>query len=153
MDILKIKGTAKLRLDHPDGSFHETNWLENTITTLGKAAISGLVGNTGAQTAFTYLAVGTSATTPAASDTTLTAEITTLGLGRAAATVSRVTTTTANDTLQLVYAWTASGSTTVQEAGILNAASSGVLLSHILTTALPVVNGTVLTITYKIAFS
>jgi len=83
--------------------------------------------------AFSYLAVGTSSTAVAITDTTLNAEITDTGLARASATVSRVTTTVTNDTLQLTYTWTASGVKSIQEIGILNAASTGILLSHALT--------------------
>ncbi len=150
---IKVRGIAQIRMVHPDGSVYESPWVENIITTVGKAAISGLVGNTGAQTAFGYLALGTSATAVAIGDTTLGAELSTLGLSRAAATVSRVTTTTTNDTLQLLYTWTASGSTTVQEVGIFNAASSGVMLSHLLSGGWAVINGTSLQLTYKVIFA
>lgn len=125
----------------------------NLITSAGKAALAGLTGNTGTITAFTYLAVGTSNTAPAIGQTTLGAEITTLGLGRMAATVSRVTTTVTNDTLQLVATWSVSGSTTVEEIGIFNAASVGIMLGRALTSSKQVVSGDTLTGTYQIIFA
>ena len=132
---------------------YDTGFIKNTITNAGLAVISGLVGNTGSQTAFTYLAVGTSSTAPAASQTTLGGEISTNGLGRAAATVSRVTTTQTNDTLRLLKAFAVSGTSTVEEAGMFNASSSGVMLNRALTATKPVVNGDTLTVTYDVKFA
>lgn len=146
---LGIKG--RFRLDvFSEGKLVSTGKWNNIITNVGKAQIALLAGASG--TPFTYLALGTSATAVAATDTTLGAEISTIGLARAAATVSRVTTTTTNDTLQLTYTWTASGGTTVQEVGVFNAASVGVMLGHALTGATVIVNGNVLVGTYQVQF-
>ena len=69
--------------------------------------ISGLVGDSGSKTAFTYLELGTSDTAFSASQTGLQAAITDSGLARASATVSQETTTQTNDTLRLTKQWTA----------------------------------------------
>ncbi len=72
--------------------------------------ISGLVGAVDAQTAPSYLALGTGTTAFSASDTALGAELvsgTDSGLVRATATVTRATTTQKNDTLQFVKVFTA----------------------------------------------
>lgn len=130
----------------------DTGFGDNIITSVGKAAIAGLAGNTGAVTAFSYVAVGTSSSAVSASDTTLGAEITDTGLARTTATVSRVTTTTTNDTLQFAYTWSASGTKTVQEFGVFNASSAGVMLNHYLTGALALVNTNTLVVTYKVIF-
>ncbi len=131
----------------------DTGFSTNVITTVGKAAMAGLLGNTGGVTAFTYLAIGTSNTTPTAADTTLGAEIIDTGLARTIATVSRITTSTTNDTTQYTYTWTASGAKTIQEIGILNASSSGTLLAHKLTNPLTTANGNAVLATYTIQFS
>lgn len=131
----------------------DTGFQKNQITNASLAVFAGLSGNTGAQTAFTYLAVGTSNTATAASQTTLQAEIVDSGLARAAATVTRSTTTQTNDTLQLDYTWTASGTKTVEEVGVFNAASSGVMAGRKLTGSLPLINTSTLAITYKIIFA
>ena len=121
------------------------------ITNTGKAEAARLIGNTGSPTAFTYLAVGTTTTAAAATDTALLAETTTAGLARAAATVSNVTTTVTNDTLQLAKTWSVSGSVTIGEVGILNAAASGILLArYILSPTRSVASGDGFTLTYKI---
>lgn len=131
----------------------DTGFVNNLATSVGKAAAAGLVGNTGGIAAFTFLAVGTSATAPAIGDTTLTAEITTGGLGRVAATVSRITTTVTNDTLQLTNTFTSSGSFTVNEVGMFNAISAGIILGHALTGAKTVASGDLLVATYQMQFA
>ena len=151
---IKIEGRYKIDVLDKDGKLiSSSGWRKNGITNAGFAAIAGLAGNTGGVSAFTYLAVGTSNTAFSASQTALQAEITDTGLGRAAATVSRVTTTQTNDTLQLTYTWTATGSKTVEEIGVFNASSSGVMLGRALTTTQTLVNTNQLAATYKIKFS
>jgi hypothetical protein len=150
----KLSGFVRLVIRDINGKIKEdTGWLKNTITNAGKAAAAGLLGNTGSITAFTYLAVGTSNTAESAAHTALQAEITDTGLERAAATVTRSTTTQTNDTLQLDKTWTATGAKTVEEIGILNAASTGIMLGRKLTTTKTLANGETLAATYKIVVS
>lgn len=151
---LKIQGQCRLKIKDKDGKIlFDTSFIKNKITNASLAVISGLVGNTGSQTAFTYLAVGTSSTAVSAAHTALQAEITDTGLARTTATITRSTTTQTNDTLQLDYTWTATGSKTVEEIGVLNAASSGVMLGRLLTTSLVLASTNVLQATYKVIFS
>lgn len=131
----------------------DTGFIDNITTNAGKAAIAGLIGNTGAVTAFGYLAVGTSSTAVAATDTTLGAEITDTGLARAASTNSRTTTSVTNDTLSMTYTWTASGSKTVKEIGYFNASSGGTMGGHSLTGDRILTNGDQLVGTYTVQIS
>ena len=147
-DNLKLQGLITIELNG-----EVVKEIKNTITNASLAEISGLVGNTGSKTAFTYLAVGTGTTAAAAGDTTLETEITDSGLERAAATVSQQTTTQTNDTLQLLKSWTATGAKAVTEVGALNASSSGTLLGHQVFSAINVVSADVLQITYKFVFA
>lgn len=150
-DILKIKGSVRLQVLDSNGQvLQDTGFSDNLVTNVGKAAIAGLVGNTGAVTAFSYLALGTSNTAANVTDTTLGAEIVDSGLARALATVSRTTTSATNDTLTLTYTWTASGTKTIQEIGVLNASSSGILLARKIPTALSVISGNKVVATYNI---
>lgn len=146
-------GRIKLEVIRNGKTIFATDWIKNIETNVGKAATAGLVGNTGAISPFIYLAVGTSATAVSAADTALGAEISTNGLSRAAATVSRVTTTVTNDTLQLVNVYTSSGTFSVQEAGIFNAASVGILLAHALTGTVSISSGDQLSVTYQIKYA
>lgn len=124
------------------------------MTNVGFAAIAGLVGDTGSLTAFTKLELGSGTTAAAAADTALETAITTSGLAKATATISRVTTTQTNDTLQLTYTWTATGSATVAEVGALNTDGTPVLLFHqILGTSRSIVSGDDYTVTAKVQFT
>jgi hypothetical protein len=154
MDIntVTLKGTYTFEIRDVDGNIKDSWTVDNIVTNAGKAQLALLTGDASA-VPFTYLAVGTSATAVAATDTTLTAEIVDSGLERAAGTVSRVTTTTTNDTFQITKTWTASGSKTVEEVGVFNAASAGTMLSHALTTSKAVTSGETLTATYALRLS
>lgn len=154
-DSQKIRGFVRLQLKDKEGKILQDNGFEeNIITNAGLAGMAGLVGNTGAITAFTYLAVGTGNTAAAASQTTLVAEITDTGLARASAVVTRSTTTQTNDTLQLDFTWTASGTKVIAEIGVFNAASVGIMLARkVPTSTLTTANGNTITATYKIIFS
>lgn len=152
IETQKVKGLVNMKVIR-GGKCVLDRTFSNGITNAGFAAIAGLVGNTGSISAFTHLAVGTSSTAFAAAQTALIGEITTNGLARASATVSRVTTTQTNDTLQLVKTFTITGSSTVEEVGAFNAASSGIMLGRALSGTIDVVNGDELTVTYKFKYA
>jgi hypothetical protein len=151
---VKIKGVIRLQCHRADGSLKwDTGEMRNTIANTGLAVVSGLVGNTGSEVAFTYLAVGTDNTAESAAHTALQAEITTGGLARASATVSQETTTQTDDTLQLLKIWTASATHSVEEVGAFNDASAGIMLGRKLTGTKGVDSGETLTGTYKFIFA
>ncbi len=122
-------------------------------TNVGFAAVAGLVGDTGSIDPFTYLAVGTGSTAAAPAQTTLVAEVTDTGLARASATVSRVTTTVTNDTLQLLHEWTATGVKILREIGAFNAASAGGMLARKVFDAITTSDTMVVKLTYKFPFT
>ena len=151
-DSINIQGRVRLQCLDKDGNVKwDTGFIKNTIVNAGRAQVALLIGQSG--TLFTYLAVGTSSTAVNATDTALNAEISTNGLSRVAGTVSRVTTSVTNDTYQVTTTWTATGSSTVQEVGVFNAASTGTMLGHALTGAKSVVNTDLLIGTYQVQFS
>ena len=150
-----IKLTGMVRLVHRDKDgkvISDTGFIKNVITNAGKAQMA-LLGIDPSAVPFTYLAVGSGTTAEAATQTALVTEITTSGLGRAAATVTRSTTTVANDTLQLDKTFTATGSVTVEEIGIFNDASAGTMLGRKLTTSKALANGETLACQYKVVFA
>lgn len=151
-DSLKLSGRIRLQSYFEGKLLWDTDWISNGITDAGKAQMALLAGDASA-TPFTYLEVGTSSTSFSASQTALQAAITDSGLARAAATVSRVTTTVTNDTLQLTYTWTSSGTKTVEEIGIFNASSAGTMLGRALTGSKPVISGALLVATYQVKFA
>ena len=150
--LKKLKGTYDFTITDTNGKVRDSWSVENLVTNAGFAHLALLAGDASA-TPFTYLAVGTSTTAPAVTDTTLTAEIVDTGLARVAGTVSRVTTTVTNDTYRVTTTWTASGSKTIEEVGVFNASSAGTMLSHALTTSKAVTNGETLTGTYSLKFA
>jgi len=151
IEDLKMKGWIDIKITRVNGTVEEFT-VYNSIMNVGFAQLALLAGDASA-VPFTYLEVGTSSTAVAASQTALQAAITDTGLARAVATVSRVTTTQTNDTLQLLYTWTASGTKAIEEIGIFNAASTGTMLSRALTGTTTVNNGDELQATYKVKFS
>lgn len=96
------------------------------VTTVGKAiAAKRHIGTTPAQAEPNFIGIGTGATgaarTAAVGDTALTTPVG----SRVAGTSSNVTTTTTNDTYQVVATITAAGTWAVDEAGTFDASTSG----------------------------
>lgn len=124
--------------------------ISNLVTTAGKAGAAGRLMGSGAPAAFDYIAVGTGTTAAAVGDTALQTEITDSGLARAQGTVSLQTTDTTNDTARVTKTFTVTGTKAVTESGVLNAASSGTLLCRDTFSAINVVNGDTLQITWDV---
>ena len=151
-ESLKIKGWYELQCFKTDGTLRWEASVKNIVTNAGKAQLALLAGDATA-TPFTYIGLGSSATAVVGTDTQLTAEIASGGLSRASGTVSRVTTSTTNDTYQVTKTFTASATLTVEELGVFNAASTGTMLSHALTGTKQVMSTDTIVVTYKLQFS
>lgn len=149
----KVTGSFRITVRDQWGRFKAIRQIKNLVVSAGKAGVASRINGSGAEAAFTYLAVGTGTTAAAAGDTTLEAEIVDSGLARAAATCTRVTTSVTNDTAQLDKTFSVTGTKAVTEAGALNAASTGTLLGRQVFSAVNVVNGDSLQITYKFQVS
>lgn len=113
-----------------------------------QAQVMGQVGSQPA--AGGWIGLSGDTTAPAATDTTLTGEYSTLGLSRAAATYAH---TTGTNVYTLSNTWTASGNATVNKEAVFNAVSSGTMIFESLEPATAqVVNGdtysNVISITY-----
>lgn len=130
------------------GHWAQEMTISNLVTSAGLAGVASRVNGSGAEAAFTYIAVGTGTNAANASDTTLQTEKTTDGLGRAAATVSRTTVDVTNDNARLTYTFSVTGTVAVTESGVLNASSNGVLLARQVFTAVNVVNTDSLAVTW-----
>ena len=153
MESLKIQGRIKMDCHDKDGNLKwSSGWISNGITNAGKAQIALLAGDATA-VPFTYIAVGTSGTAFVASQTALQGELTDTGLARMSGTISRVTTTVTNDTLQVYGTWAVTGSKTVEEVGLFNDASAGTMLGRALTGSKALVNLDQLDIYYQVKFA
>lgn len=137
-----------VRIPFVTGVWSGSRVISNLVTNAGKAGVASRINGAGSEAAFTYIAVGTGTTAAALGDTTLETEITDSGLARASATASRVTTDVTNDSARLVYSFSVSGTKAVTESGVLNAGASGVLLARQTFSAVNVVNGDTLQVTW-----
>jgi hypothetical protein len=124
--------------------------MADVITTVGKETVAEMIGGLGAHDAFEYLALGTSGTVAAATNTALAAELTDSGLAIASATAS---TATAN-ILQLVHTWECTGTAqTIKECGIFNDSSGGTLLARSNFSGITTDPNDSIQITYKVTVS
>lgn len=152
-ETLKVSGYINIKVLDKDGNLKDERNIKNLIPTAGKAGIASRLNGDGAIGPWTHIAVGTGTTAAAAGDTALQTEITGSGLDRAAATMSRVTTTVTNDTAQFLKLWTVSGTKAITECGIFTASSGGTILGHSVFSAINVASGDSLQITYKVIIS
>lgn len=144
-----VKHGIDIQIPFLTGNYSDSKVIKNLVTNAGFAGVASRINGAGSEAAFTYLGVGTGTTAANAADTTLETEIADSGLSRAAATCTRVTTTVTNDTAQLDKTFSVTGTKAVTECGAFNASSSGVLLGRQVFSAINVVDGDSLQITYK----
>ena len=146
--LLNLSGRIGIRHIR-DGKTLSYEEVDNTVTATGKAEVAGLI-NEVTSIGFKWIAIGSSSTAAASANTALAAELTTGGLSRAAATCTRVTTDDTDDTAQLVHTFTATATLTVQEAGIFDSASGGIMLGRQTFAAKNMESADTLAITYKV---
>lgn len=139
-----------LRVPFITGNWTKELSVSNLVTNAGMAGVASRINGDGAEAAFTYIGLGTGTTAANVTDTTLETEITTGGGERASATASRTTTDVTNDTATLIKTFSFTSSFAVTESGVLNAASSGVLLCRQVFSAINVANGDSLQVTWDI---
>jgi hypothetical protein len=118
------------------------------LVNTGKAIVTNYL-NGGAATQPKYVAWGTGAGTTAATDTTLFTEVT----PRVSGTTSQVTTSTTNDTFQVVGTQTAGTSETITNAGLFDASTSGNLFVKGDFTGIPLNTSDSIQFTFKVQFS
>jgi hypothetical protein len=127
------------------------------IATAGRAVISARLYGT-ASAAYGAIGIGTGVTAFATSDTTLGTEVTASGsaasgvhaIPTASVTASSVTTTLTNDTAQFVGTVSITGTIAVTESGLFNADTNGTLLARQTFSAVNVVSGDSIQLTWKI---
>jgi hypothetical protein len=149
---IKLKGWINFRHERGGKVIREFD-TPNLVVSAGKAGVASRINGDGGLAAFTYIALGTGATAANAADTALQTESSGSGADRASATASRVTTTVTNDTAQLAKTFSLTGSFAFTESGVFNAASGVTLLCRQTFSAINVISGDSLTVTWKIACS
>ena len=136
-----IKGKLKIELIR-DGKIIQTEKVNNIIVTTGKSLVATLVSGSG--TSFSHMAIGTDSTTEVVGDTALTAEV-----GR----VTLTSKATTNNVIAYVGDFPAgTGTGTIVEAGILNAASSGTMLNRATFSSVNKTASDALKITWSVTF-
>jgi len=148
----RIKENIRITALDKDGNIKDERHISNLVTNAGLAGMASRCNGDGAEAVFTYIAVGTGVVAASVANTTLGTETAASGLTRAAGTASRTTTDVTNDTASLTKTFTVTGTVAVTESGVLNAASGGTLLSRQVFTAVNVVNGDSLQITWTYDF-
>ena len=118
------------------------------LVNTGKAIVTNYLAG-GAATQPKYVAWGTGAGTTAATDTTLFTEVT----PRVTGTTSQATTSTTNDTYQVVGTMTAGSSLTITNAGLFDASTSGNLFVKGDFTGVALTSGDSIQFTFKTQFS
>tara|TARA_Y100000310_G_scaffold257313_1_gene265348 strand:+ start:331 stop:804 length:474 start_codon:yes stop_codon:yes gene_type:complete len=147
---LVLKGEFTIR-HFRDGKLLSEEVLDNTVTNVGKADIAGLI-NGNRTDLFKWLALGDTSTAAAATNTaSALSEITSGGLGRAAATPTQVTTTLSSDTAQAVKTFSATATKTVRGVGLFDTstASGGTMASRVTFSDKNMESGDTLQITHK----
>ena len=120
-DTVKMKGELRLTLTNPTGNITQEVVVPNLVVTTGKNYIASRIKDASA-TAMSHMAIGTGSTAAAAGNTALGSEA-----GRVALTS---TTVTSNAVAYVATFPAGTGTGAITEAGILNASSSGTLLSR-----------------------
>lgn len=143
-----LKATGQVSISHLDASGAVINEFRvpNLVVTTGKNHIAAkIAATTNSPASMTHMAIGTGTGTPGASDSTLGTEV-----GRVSLSSTSVSTNTVTYTATFP-AGTGTGSIT--EAGVFNAASAGTMLCR---TTFPVVNkaaGDTIAITWVVTVS
>jgi hypothetical protein len=143
-----LKATGKVRIvkTNAQGIVVQDFEVPNLVVTAGKAHIAAkIAATTNSPAAMTHMGIGTGATSPGASDTTLGTQT-----GRVSLAGSAVSTNTITYTASFPAG---TGDGAITEAGIFNASSSGTMLCR---TTFPVVNkaaGDTIAVTWVVTVS
>lgn len=148
-----LTGRVHYLLRGADGTVKLDREIGNLVVDAGKAGVASRINGAGGEAAFTYVGIGIGVTAAAAGDTALQTERDETGAANTnhkSGTASRVTTDVTNDTAQLVATFNFTASLAVTEAGMFNASPNGVMLARQVFSAINVVNGDSLQVTWKI---
>ena len=142
-----------LRIPGLTGSWGNSLQLSNLITNTGMAAVASRINGDGSEAAFAWIGIGIGTTAAAVGDTALETERDEAGAtntNHKAATVSRTTTDVTNDTATHITTFNFTATLAVTESGVFNATPTGVILCHQVFSAINVVNGDSLQVTWDI---
>ena len=143
-----LSGKFKLELVSPEGTIKAVREIPNTIMNTGLAEMSGLLLSDVGGNAFDHLALGEDNTAPNATQSSLISEA-----YRTGGDGTQETTAQTDDTAQLSGSFSITSSVTLQEAGIFNSSSGGVMLARTTYSSISASNGDTVNAVYKVQFS
>ena len=132
-DTIQLKGSLELVLKSIyTGEVVERRKIDNTIVTAGRAWVLKHIAGTAVfggneSKPLSHLAIGTSTTAPATSDTTLGSEVTRRAIDNF--TTANITSNPPSYQLECSFN-TNEGNTTVGEIGLFNSSAAGTMLAH-----------------------
>ena len=144
IEHLKIKGRLSYQLFDESGNLKEEFEGPNLVVTVGLNFLAALLGGS-APTLMSHMAIGSSGTAPAPSDTTLGTE-----LGRVALSS---TAPSANNVIYQATFPPGTGTGTIAEAGLFNAGAGGTMLSRSTSISVIKAAGDTLNIIWTITFN
>lgn len=125
---LSFTGKLHIKLFALDGTLKEERIIPNLVVNVGKTFICSRMANASTNV-MSHMAVGSGSTTPAVGDTALQTEVSRVAL---------TSTTPSSNTITYVGDFGAGvGTGTLQEAGIFNNVSGGVMVARTTFTAIP----------------
>lgn len=132
----------------------------NILTNVGRVSIHTFIYGTAAQrtsaslgTGFHFVALSNDASAPAASDTTLTGELSSNGLGRVQATITLPVGAGVVTTIQNQFTYTGGGTQSVQKTAVFDASSAGNMTHEILFTQRTLATSDNLTLTFSVTLT
>ena len=149
MEKTSLSGTFHVAVLGEDGKERSHQIIPNTIMNAGKAVISGLMLVDVGEDAFDYIAIGTDATEPTASQTALRAEV----YRSDPTTGSQQTTTETDDTARLTSSIAITSSVSIQEAGVFNSDSTGDMSARTTFSSVAVNDGDTINVGYDVVVS
>lgn len=145
---IKMRGRFRIAVLDKEGELKESIDVPNTIMNSGIGVVTGLMLADVGEDAFDYLALGTDASAPNATDTSMYAEV-----YRVDGTGTQESSSVANDTARLTTSIAMTASDSIQEAGIFNSSSTGDMLARTTFSAISVNDGDTVNIGYDVVLS
>lgn len=143
---VKFTGDVSIKLFDEFGNLKDERQEKNLVVTTGRTFIIARMATTGQPNQMSHMAIGSSSTAPAAGQTALTSQLAIVALATAGGSPSGT-----SITYTATFGAGVGTSTTVQEAGIFNAASAGTMLARLTFTAVNKGASDILTITWTIS--
>lgn len=151
---IQAKGKVNIVVRDEAGNIKEERNIDNLVVSVGKnnitAKVAGYTGSTA--NTMSHMAVGTSNTVAAAGNTTLVAEVAASRVTLTSSTLTTITST--NDSIRYVGTFPAgTGTGSLVEAGVFNAASSGTMLCRTVFSTVTKGAGDSMVITWTVTIS